>query len=337
MNLAFCHTSSTEIPYTKFNIGGTSTAIMSEVAPTALVEAADWAYLTASGFMLDTGIDVMNPIFTVETLTNGSSRSYSGILQPYTKSSDGTYAIVTSKSKALINTGVQTASWPVLSSASDGTVKANQSFSVPEGGDAVYFAPLFQNFPSPPTQSTTNKNLYVNIYLSMDGTGPYKIVFNAAIVGGPMSLMMTDPTTKATVSTLQSPMGDNGWSLTQPGGGANDFVLEYSGTSTQYLPALTIRKVSTESSFSYFKVTSCTGFGIQVISTLWSLQFQSYAPTNSVSCSQSLVSATPLGFALIIGIPVLVVLIAGLTLGFEWKKLKAKNAASGPSDIAKSK
>ena len=134
-----------------------------------IVEATDWAYLTASGFMLDTGNDYMNPIFTVNTLTNGSSPSYPGIIQPYTKSSDGTFAIVTSTSKALVNTGVQTASWPVGTPQTSTILAANQSFSVPEGGDAVYFAPLIYNDKSLPTQSTENTNMYCNVYLSMDG------------------------------------------------------------------------------------------------------------------------------------------------------------------------
>ena len=138
---------------------------------------------------------------------------------------------------------------------------------------------------------------------------------------------MIDPVTKATISMLQSPMGDNGWTLTQPGGVGNDFVLEYFGTSTQYLPALTVRKPATAPSLSYFKVTSCTGFGIQMISTLWYLNFQSYTTSNPISGNQNLLPTTPLSIALMVGLPVIAVLVVGLTLGLQWKKLRAQYAA----------
>ena len=288
-------------------------------SPSVVVEAADWAYLTASAFMLDKGDDVLHPIFTVNTLTQGVSASLPGIIQPYTKLADGTYQPVTTTSKMLVNTGVQTAIWPTGPLPKTG-LQDNQSFTVPSGSDAVYFAPLFYGDSALPTQSTENKNLYCTIYLSMDGVGPYKFVFNAALVGGPMTLVMAQ-------SYLQAPMSDNGWSLTQPGGVDNDFVLEYSGSSTQYLPSLTIRKLITDPSFSYIKVSLCTGFGIQMISTFGKVNFQPYTQPNPVSGSSSLVSATPVGMALIIGVPVIVVLAVGLYLGLLLKKRNAQYAA----------
>jgi hypothetical protein len=303
-----------------------------------VVQAAEAAYLTASGFQLNMSNFATKPSFSAATFNPapGNAKPYSGylaVIQPYTLTGT-TYVPVTSTSGALVKQS-NPVLWPTGASG-------QQGFSVPAGNGPVYFAALDATATTSTDPGTSKQytNDYWNVYLSMDSAGPYTITFNASVVGGPDSL------TLAGFSYLQSPMTQNDWSLTQqPGGDAgNDFVLTYSGTSTNYIPYLTIRTDDANSSFSFFKVTSTSGFGIQMISTFDFLVFTPYiqSPILSPTCSpgsgssgsgsqnNSMIETTTVGAAIVIGAPLLIIFILCLSFGLALRKSNKKCAGLVP-------
>jgi hypothetical protein len=199
-------------------------------------------------------------------------------------------------------------------------------------------------------------NPYWNVYLSMDESGgPYEFVFNVALVGGALSLAMNFPDGKKGFSYLQPPMEDNNWSLTQPTSGG-DFVLTYSGpTPIDYIPSLTVRRlpVGTHLPYSYFKVTSCVGFGIQMMNMFDYTNFQPYtqppfpcpgssdspascdcSPGSSSNAAPSgIIQTTASGAAIVIGVPLLIIFILCLSFGLALQKANKKNTSLAPKAI----
>lgn len=232
--------------------------------------AVDYAYFVQSGARLNVTNDYNFPLFTYATMYNtiksggAANSSYPAIIAPYTKNSDGTFTLDNSGLTQI--SPITNAAWATITSGNAAAASVDSptelySYSVTK---PVYFAANFYSSsgtPVPPTTGTQDKSNWT-IYLSMESTGPYEMVFSAAEVR---------PNVVAQIGTLASGMAAAGWNLFAATDGSNNITLTYSGTTsgttTQFVPCLTLKRNDNADSIAYLCVQSCTGFGIQVIST----------------------------------------------------------------------